>query len=67
VEEIKEKYALFSLLIDSSTAVSKPFAGVIEKYFGVITSLIIMGTGFVLLSVYKMLNSLILNIKKNAA
>ncbi len=50
-EEIKGKYAFFTLLIDSSTAGSKPSAGILEKYFGSIISIVIMGITFIGFSV----------------
>lgn len=46
-EEIRGKYALFQMTIDSSTTLSKPFAGALERYLNVIASLILMGFIFI--------------------
>lgn len=49
-ETIRNRYAIMEILIDSSTGLSKPFAGFMEKVFGAILSLIIMGIVFITFS-----------------
>lgn len=49
-QKIKTKYAIFEICINSSTALSKPFAGLVEKAFGNILSISLMGIVFILTS-----------------
>lgn len=46
--DIRKKYNLLQLTLQSSSALSKPAAGLIEKYFGITIAFAICGAGFIL-------------------
>lgn len=48
--DIRKKYNLMQLILQTATAVSKPFAGIIERMFGIIISFIICGIGFIFIA-----------------
>ncbi|PIE99056.1 MAG: hypothetical protein CR988_00625 [Treponema sp.] len=54
--DIRKKYNLMQLVLQSSTAVSKPFAGIVERMFGIIVSFIICGVGFIFTAPINFLN-----------
>ncbi|MEG0894679.1 MAG: hypothetical protein RSE93_03115, partial [Oscillospiraceae bacterium] len=49
-ETIKSKFAVFQICINSSSALSQPVGGVLEKVFGNIISISIMGVMFIIFS-----------------
>lgn len=48
--DIRKKYNLLQIGLKTSEALSKPFAGFIEKIFGVIIAFIICGVGFIFIA-----------------
>lgn len=54
--DIRKKYNLMQLFLQVSTAASKPFAGIIERMFGIIIAFIICGLGFIFIAPINYLN-----------
>lgn len=48
--DIRRKYNVMQLVLQISTAISKPFAGIIERMFGIIIAFIMCGVGFIFIA-----------------